>query len=263
MKSRLITATLACLLTVAFALPATAHEYDQNDSDNPMRLVGYVVHPFGYVADHLVMRPIHWVVSQKGFCDVFGHDYDPRATIWAKPAPVETEPTSDAPIKDVEVAAKPNAVEFTMLGDVLFASGSAALTDQGKGVLTEVVKTVKEKYAGSPIMVEGHTDNKPIQASGWKSNWELGFARSAAIVHFFEKQGFDTKTLAACSFGDTKPVVANDTAENMAKNRRAVLVVKTGGMPCCGAAPSAAAGSSAPGCPMISPTADTLTVPAA
>lgn len=249
MKSRLITAALACLLAAAFTLPATANEYDANDSDNPMRLVAYAVHPFGYVADRLVMRPIHWMVSQKYLCDFFGHDYDPRATICGSMAPVVEAPVTPE-MKDVEVSVKPEAVQFSVLCDVLFASGSAALTDQGKAVLTEVAKTVKDKYAGCPVMVEGHTDNQPIQHSGWKSNWELGFARSAAIVHFFEKQGFDTKTLAACSFGDTKPVAGNDTAENMAKNRRAVLVVKTGGA------------SGAAACPFVSPTPDTLAPPA-
>lgn len=52
---------------------ATAHDtYDDSES-NPLRLAAYAVHPVGVALEWLLMRPIHFVVSQPELEPVFGH----------------------------------------------------------------------------------------------------------------------------------------------------------------------------------------------
>jgi len=57
------------------AVPATVRAHDAYDDSqsHPLRLVAYGVHPIGYAIEWLVMRPIHFVVSQRNLERVFGH----------------------------------------------------------------------------------------------------------------------------------------------------------------------------------------------
>ena len=57
------------------AVPATGRAHDAYDDSqsHPLRLIAYGVNPVGYAIEWLVMRPIHFVVSQRGVERVFGH----------------------------------------------------------------------------------------------------------------------------------------------------------------------------------------------
>jgi hypothetical protein len=58
------------------AAPAAADEYDARRAGHPLRVVAYVLHPFGVALDYLLFRPAHWVGSLPGVRTVFGHDVD-------------------------------------------------------------------------------------------------------------------------------------------------------------------------------------------
>ena len=63
-------------LTVVMAAgPTAAYAHDAYDDSqsNPLRLIAYAVNPLGYGLEWLVMRPIHFVVSQPQLERVFGH----------------------------------------------------------------------------------------------------------------------------------------------------------------------------------------------
>ncbi len=47
-------------------------DYDATES-HPLRLIAYVVHPVGFVAEWIVARPLHYVVSRPGLDAFFGH----------------------------------------------------------------------------------------------------------------------------------------------------------------------------------------------
>jgi hypothetical protein len=46
--------------------------YDDSQS-NPLRLAAYALHPVGYLAEWLVMRPLHRIFAQDDLEPVFGH----------------------------------------------------------------------------------------------------------------------------------------------------------------------------------------------
>ena len=83
MKSKLWVVVCAGALLV-LASVAGAHTYDRDDSDYPLRYAAYAVHPLGIVAEYAVLRPIHWIVSQRHLDILFGHD----------PVPAQEDPTS-------------------------------------------------------------------------------------------------------------------------------------------------------------------------
>lgn len=109
--------------------------------------------------------------------------------------------------------------EITIAADVLFRPGSDVLSDAGMKELDGAARKVKE--SGKRCVVEGHTDTDPVKASSWKSNWELGAARSLAVLHYMvSKGGVDSKKISAATFGEFKPV-----GSDKAKNRRAVIAI--------------------------------------
>jgi hypothetical protein len=69
---------LLMALVVAAGLlmvPATGRAHDAYDDSqsNPLRLIAYAVNPVGVGIEWLVMRPIHFVVSQPSLERIFGH----------------------------------------------------------------------------------------------------------------------------------------------------------------------------------------------
>ena len=55
------------------AVPARAHDAYDDSQANPLRLAAYAVNPAGFAIEWLVMRPIHFVVSQPALERIFGH----------------------------------------------------------------------------------------------------------------------------------------------------------------------------------------------
>ena len=72
MKQLLMTLVVVAGLV---GVPATGRAHDAYDDtqSHPLRLAAYAMHPIGYGLEWLVMRPIHFLVSQPSLERVFGH----------------------------------------------------------------------------------------------------------------------------------------------------------------------------------------------
>ncbi|MBC8190818.1 MAG: flagellar motor protein MotB [Candidatus Marinimicrobia bacterium] len=125
----------------------------------------------------------------------------------------------------VTVSMNARGVTLGIASDLAFGSGTAILSGPIKSFLVKLVSTMeKATYA---IAVEGHTDNDPIRSSQFPSNWELSAARSSAVIRYLTEQGIAADKFRAIGFGDTVPLVANDTRANKAKNRRVDITFLT------------------------------------
>ncbi len=106
----------------------------------------------------------------------------------------------------------------------LFDEGSAELNARARPALSVVAKSLKG--LANSLRIEGHTDSRPINTARFPSNWELSTARAATVVRLFvEEQGWEPDQISAMGYGEFRPIVTNDTPENMAKNRRVDIVV--------------------------------------
>jgi chemotaxis protein MotB len=103
--------------------------------------------------------------------------------------------------------------------DVLFDSGQAAVKPDGQRAIGQVAGVLKT-LGGRKFQVAGHTDNVSIDRAKFASNWELSTARAVAVVRYLASQGVASEALSAAGYGEFAPLVANDTAEHKAKNRR-------------------------------------------
>lgn len=109
-----------------------------------------------------------------------------------------------------------------------FSSGSAELTWEFEGMLLEMAEVLAD--IPGQLTIEGHTDDVPIRTQRFYSNWDLSAARAAAVANVLLYTGeVDPTRLAVKGLADTVPRVANDSAENRAKNRRVEIIIDLAG----------------------------------
>jgi chemotaxis protein MotB len=123
---------------------------------------------------------------------------------------------------------KDGLTHITLDGSATFGTAQAWLTDDAKSTLDRIWAVLQD-YPDRRILIEGHTDSRPIAMSyrdRFASNWELSSARAHEVLHYLRaKHHADENRLAAVGYGPSQPVASNDTAEGRAQNRRVVITV--------------------------------------
>jgi len=108
--------------------------------------------------------------------------------------------------------------------DVLFPSGSATLSKEGKAAIAEVAGLLAS-IPDRKFQIEGHTDNVPVRGKQYFANWGLAANRALTVLSTMVEAGMPPERISAASFGDSAPAKPNDTPENKAANRRIEIVV--------------------------------------
>ena len=124
----------------------------------------------------------------------------------------------------VEIEVVSGDIEVRINEKVLFQTADAKLFPQGKDFLDSMLPSFRD--GDFDIIVEGHTDNVPINTPQYPSNWELSAARALSVVHYLEKKGLPDRRLQAVAYGKTRPVASNQTREGRNKNRRVQIVLR-------------------------------------
>ncbi len=135
----------------------------------------------------------------------------------------DLKPLIDRGLLEVEIV--DGRVVIGMTADVLFPSGSATLSADGKRNIAEVATALKRRNLSQNFQIEGHTDNDPINTPEFPDNWHLGAARAVTVLEYMVDQGFPSDRISAATFGDTQPVVPNNSGTARAQNRRIEIVV--------------------------------------
>lgn len=125
---------------------------------------------------------------------------------------------------DIEVNVEKGVVFISIADKLLFKSGSYNVTDRAKEVLGKVATVINGK-PNFEAMVESHTDNVPYSKPPLLDNWDLSVKRATAVVRVLEELEVNPEKLIAAGRSYHVPLVANDTAENKAKNRRTRIIV--------------------------------------
>jgi chemotaxis protein MotB len=108
-----------------------------------------------------------------------------------------------------------------------FPSGTADLSANFKPVLKIIRQQLRDM--DGRIIVEGHTDDDPINTPRFRSNWALSSARAVSVAHgLFEDPELDQERFTITGFADTKPLVSNSNAAGKARNRRVEVVIHQG-----------------------------------
>jgi chemotaxis protein MotB len=174
----------------------------------------------------------------------------------------------------LDVKIRNNRMVISLPGDVLFASGSDELSQEGNKILLQVADVIQNDTAlrDRQYQVAGHTDDQPLKraADAFHDNWGLSLMRARQVLVFLvaspegdkptaapkkaappaktagkadkadkakavtakdtpepERHGgnLNPKHWSASGYGQTDPIVTNDTPEGRKKNRRVELVL--------------------------------------
>ena len=249
----LITRSFVVALVLVFALGtktalAAADEYDDSQS-HPLRVAAYLLHPVGWLAEWIVFRPFHFMVSatepQEAF---FGHrphptvladpellhDYGPAKRVPLKQTQAESAATApvaraetvrivQVPVEKIVVKEVPKVIEVEkfVFPAVAFRFDSAELTDVGKGQVYLAAQRLKEK-TDVTVEIEGHTD----PAGSEEYNRKLGQRRAQTVMNELSAQGIEPGRMSAASIGEGAPLINQDDQWARAVNRRVEFQVK-------------------------------------
>ncbi|MGF1802602.1 OmpA family protein [Vibrio gigantis] len=104
-----------------------------------------------------------------------------------------------------------------LLARLHFGFDQHNLTPMGSKALSQLAGELKTN--GSSITVDGHTDS--TGAEGY--NQALGLQRALTTSDGLIADGVEKNRLVIRSFGESKPIASNATAEGRAKNRRSEI----------------------------------------
>lgn len=128
--------------------------------------------------------------------------------------------------KKVDMRIENTVVMIEIADDLLFNDSSYRVGNKADDILSKIAAVVNSEPS-LEVLVEGHTDNRTVKKGSYvKDNWDLSTERSAAIARrLSEKFNVPQEQLIVAGRSSHDPVVANDSKENMAKNRRTQIVI--------------------------------------
>lgn len=124
----------------------------------------------------------------------------------------------------VKIREEERGVVLQLDETILFDSGEAVLKDYSRNILNTITTVIKN--IDNDVLIEGNTDNIPINNEYFKSNWELSTARAVSIVRYFvETKEINPTRFSVKGYAEYKPLVENNTEENRSINRRVDILI--------------------------------------
>lgn len=100
-------------------------------------------------------------------------------------------------------------------GNIFFAPASSRLDAKSNALLDQLYDIVS-RCPGMVIEIGGHTDSDGSDAA----NMALSERRALSVQSYLQAKGIARDRLVVKGYGESQPFVANDSAENKARNRR-------------------------------------------
>jgi OOP family OmpA-OmpF porin len=127
--------------------------------------------------------------------------------------PVNAEKEAAKWTSNITVASKTNTA--IILENVYFKYNSSSLLPDSYPSINDLFEQLKATPS-LKIRVKGHTSSEGTETY----NQQLSTNRARAIRQYLIQKGIAPNRIEAVGYGETLPLNANDTEENMAKNRR-------------------------------------------
>ena len=136
-----------------------------------------------------------------------------------------TRSLSKEELKEVDVQVLKGVVYISLADNMLYKSGSYEINARANATLAKIAKIIKD-YKDYDVLIEGNTDNVPIQKTNIRNNWDLSCLRASSVVQALQtKFGVDPKRLTAGGRGEYNPIASNDTEVGKQRNRRTQIII--------------------------------------
>ncbi len=136
-----------------------------------------------------------------------------------------TRSLSKEELKEVDVQVLKGVVYISLADNMLYESGSYKINSRASETLSKIAKIIKD-YRDYDVLIEGNTDNVPINQTNIRNNWDLSCLRASSVVQELQnKYGVDPKRLTAGGRGEHNPVASNDSNMGRQRNRRTQIII--------------------------------------
>lgn len=106
--------------------------------------------------------------------------------------------------------------------EAAFQSGSGSAPGNLKNILAPIAKAALKTVSQFDLMVEGHSDDKPVKKNGkFENNWQVGYARAETVAALLQKMTLRTDSIAIATRANNLPITNNGSD---AENRRVEFV---------------------------------------
>lgn len=154
----------------------------------------------------------------------------PRASVLVLAPELEALKAQLAALRDKEevpsslqILQRRNELVIRLSENLFFAAGDDSLTAASLKTMRTVARELEARKVD--IRIEGHTDDRPIHTSRFRSNWDLSTSRATAVVAVLASAKIAPSRLSAAGYGEFHPVGPNTTEEGRRQNRRVDIVV--------------------------------------
>ena len=209
-----------------------APRYRESES-HPLRIVGYVLHPIGWVAREVFFRPLSYFASSTETTrSVMGYrePYDYRQPSCFAPdetipdcrtiTPFNYDTGSEGNADGQGEAAVNVGGKAVYFPDVNFDFNSRRLSPLGVARAKAVAEMI-QKDGAVKVILQGHTDNRGSD----DYNMKLGMDRAEAVRQELVSNGVSADRLSTVSFGKSQPLFNDDSDWARAANRRVEVKV--------------------------------------
>lgn len=132
---------------------------------------------------------------------------------------------SDINDEDVQVEVRGGVVYVSISDKMLFRSGSSNLTRQAQDVLGKLASVIND-HQELNVLVEGHTDNVPINTDCVIDNWDLSVKRATSVVRTLQQDYFVAPDrMTAGGRSEYVPKSDNTSTTGRSENRRTEIII--------------------------------------
>ncbi len=127
--------------------------------------------------------------------------------------------------EDIAINIDETVVMISISDKLLFNTASYQVSKKADDILGKIASVINSEPS-IEVMVEGHTDARTISTEKVADNWDLSVLRATSVVRKLQKDfNVAPEKLIASGRSSYKPVAANGTKDDMAKNRRTRIVI--------------------------------------
>ena len=119
-----------------------------------------------------------------------------------------------------------DVVNVRLDSSLLFEPGKADFLPEAVPLILNSIKPYFTLGA-KQILVEGHTDNVPVNTEKYPSNWELSAARASRVARLIiDELKYPSKWVKVIGYASFRPLVPNTSDANRRKNRRVEITIE-------------------------------------
>lgn len=127
--------------------------------------------------------------------------------------------------EDIAVNIDETVVMISISDKLLFNTASFRVSNRADDILKRLADVINSEPS-LEVMVEGHTDERPVRTEQLRDNWDLSVLRASSVVRKLQNDfGVAPEKLIASGRSSFHPVADNETKEGRSKNRRTRIVI--------------------------------------